>query len=181
MYEDLKKEAAAALEELIGIAKFHKGDLLVIGGSSSEIRGGRIGKDSSYEVGTAVVTALMETAASHGLRLAFQCCEHLNRALVVERETMDHFGYEEVTVVPWLHGGGSFATNAYYHFKDPVVVEEVKARGGLDIGLTMIGMHLRRVAVPVRLANNHVGEALVAAARTRPPLIGGERAHYTRE
>ena len=181
MYEDLKQEAADALEELIGIGKFRKGDLLVIGGSSSEIRGGRIGKDSSYEVGTAVVTSLMDTAAAHGLRLAFQCCEHLNRALVVERETMEHFGYEEVTVVPWLHGGGSFATNAYYHFKDPVVVEEVRARGGLDIGLTMIGMHLRRVAVPVRLVHNHVGEALVAAARTRPPLIGGERAHYTRE
>lgn len=181
MYEDLSKEASDVLEELISIAQFHKGDLLVIGGSSSEIRGGRIGKDSSYDVGTAVVTALMKSAESYGLRLAFQCCEHLNRALVVERETMEHFGYEEVTVVPWLHGGGAFATNAYDHFKDPVVVEEVSARGGLDIGLTMIGMHLRRVAVPVRLAHNHIGEALVAAARTRPPLIGGERAHYKKD
>lgn len=181
MIEKLGEEAEAAFRELIDTAQFRRGDLTVIGGSSSEIRGGHIGKDSSYEVGTAVVTALMKTADAYGLRLAVQCCEHLNRALVVERETMDHFGLEEVTVVPWLHAGGAFAANAYDHFRDPVVVEEVRAHGGLDIGLTMIGMHLRRVAVPVRLAHNHVGNALVAAARTRPPLIGGERACYSRE
>ncbi len=180
MHEDLAGEARAAFCELIETAHFRKGDLIVIGGSSSEIRGGHIGKDSSYEVGTAVVTALMEVAAEYGLRLAFQCCEHLNRALVVERETLEHFCLEEVTVVPWLHAGGAFATNAYEHFKDPAVAAEVKAQGGLDIGLTMIGMHLRRVAVPVRLKHDHVGSALVVAARTRPPLIGGERARYSR-
>lgn len=180
MYEDLAREAEAAFQELIGIAGFHLGDLIVIGGSSSEIRGGRIGKDSSYEVGTAVMTALMKTAEAFGLRLAVQCCEHLNRALVVERETMERFHLEEVTVVPWLHAGGAFATNAYDLFHDPVVVREAAAHGGLDIGLTMIGMHLRRVAVPVRLEHDHVGSALVTAARTRPPLIGGERARYSR-
>ena len=111
----------------------------------------------------------------------FQCCEHLNRALVVERETAERFGLEEVTVVPWLHAGGAFATSAYERFKEPVVVETVRAHGGLDIGLTMIGMHLRRVAVPVRLTHNRIGNALVCGARTRPPLIGGERARYTRE
>lgn len=178
MIESIEKETKAALTELIEIAKFPKGALLVIGGSSSEIRGGHIGKDSSDEVGETAVTALMEVAEEHGLRLAFQCCEHLNRALVVERETMEHFRLEEVTVVPWLHAGGAFATNAYKHFQDPVVVEEVRASGGLDIGLTMIGMHLARVAVPVRLQNNRIGQAIVVAARTRPPLIGGERAHY---
>lgn len=181
MYEDLKKEAAAAFEELLDTAHFREGSLLVIGGSSSEIRGGKIGKDSSYEVGMAVVETLMDLAAKHHLRLAFQCCEHLNRALIVERETMEKYGYQEVTVVPWLHGGGAFATNAYYHFKDPVAVEEIRADGGLDIGLTMIGMHLKRVAVPIHLTHNRIGEAIVTGARTRPPLIGGERAHYHRE
>lgn len=177
-FETLAAEAKAALEELISVSDFRKGALLVIGGSSSEIRGGKIGKDSSYEVGAAVVTALLETAAAHGFPLAFQCCEHLNRALIMERETMERFGYEEVTVVPWLHAGGAFATNAYEKFHDPVAVEAIRADGGLDIGLTMIGMHLKRVAVPVRLEHNHIGEALVTAARTRPPLIGGERARY---
>jgi len=181
MYENLKEQARKALEELCDIAQFRKGSLLVIGGSSSEIRGGRIGKDSSYEVGTAVVTTLMDVAKEKGLHLAFQCCEHLNRALIMEREEAEKRGYQEVTVVPWLHAGGAFSTNAFYHFKDPIAVEEIKADGGLDIGLTMIGMHLKRVAVPVRLVNNHIGEAIVVAARTRPPLIGGERAHYTRE
>ena len=181
MLEELREEAKKAFDELCENANFRKGSLIVIGGSSSEIRGGRIGKDSSYEVGTAVVEALMEAADAKGLRLAFQCCEHLNRALIVERETAEHFGYQEVTVVPWLHAGGAFSTNGYYHFKDPVAVEEIKADGGLDIGLTMIGMHLKRVAVPVRLQNNHIGEAFVVGAKTRPPLIGGERAHYMRE
>lgn len=181
MGENLAGEARAALEELIETAKFRKGALLVIGGSSSEIRGGKIGKASSYEIGTEVVTALMEVASAHGLRLAFQCCEHLNRALVTERETAEKYGYEEVTAVPWLHGGGAFATNAYYAMKNPVLVREIAADGGLDIGLTMIGMHLKRVAVPVRLENNRIGSALVCAAKTRPPLIGGERAHYAKE
>lgn len=181
MFEDLQEQAVKAFRELCGISHFKKGSLIVIGGSSSEIRGGHIGKDSSYEVGTAVVTALMGEAEKEGLALAFQCCEHLNRALIMERSEAEKRGYEEVTVVPWLHAGGAFSTNAFYHFKDPVAVMEIKADGGLDIGLTMIGMHLKRVAVPVRLVNNHIGAALVAAARTRPPLIGGERAHYVRE
>ena len=166
MYESLKREAAEAFEELCKSGNLKRGNLIVIGGSSSEIRGGYIGKDSSYE---------------KGLHLAFQCCEHLNRALIIERKIADELGYEEVTVVPWLHAGGSFSTNAYYTFKDPAAVLQIKADAGLDVGLTMIGMHLKRVAVPVRLKNNKIGEALVVAARTRPPLIGGERAHYRRE
>lgn len=181
MYENLQKETACAFNELCEASEFREGNLIVIGGSSSEIRGGHIGKDSSYEVGTAVVTTLMKLAEEKHLELAFQCCEHLNRALVMERSDAEKRGYEVVTVVPWLHGGGAFATNAYYHFKDPVVVEEIKADGGLDIGLTMIGMHLRRVAVPVHLKNSRIGEAIVTGARTRPPLIGGERARYKRE
>lgn len=181
MYEELIKQTSDVFEEFCAVSSLRKGSLIVIGGSSSEVRGGHIGKDSSYEVGTAIVTTLIEAAKAKDINLAFQCCEHLNRALVMERDVAEKFGYEEVTVVPWLHAGGAFSTNAFYYFKNPVAVEEIKADGGLDIGLTMIGMHLRRVAVPVRLEHNHIGEALVVAARTRPPLIGGERAHYTKE
>ncbi len=176
--ELLEHETEEAFRELFDVSHFRGGDVIVIGGSSSEIQGGHIGKDSSYEVGDAVVTSLMKVAKEYGLCLAFQCCEHLNRALVVERKLMERLGLEEVAAVPWLHAGGAFATSAYSHFEEPVLVKEIQAQGGLDIGLTMIGMHLRRVAVPVRLTHNHVGKALVVGARTRPPLIGGERAHY---
>ena len=175
--QELTSQAVRAFRELIDGAHFRPGSLIVIGGSSSEIHGGRIGKDSQNDIGREVVKALMRVAEAENLELAFQCCEHLNRALVVERATMERRHLQEVTVVPWLHAGGAFSTNAYYHMEDPVVVEE----GGLDIGLTMIGMHLKRVAVPVHLTNNHVGHAMVIGAKTRPPLIGGVRAHYTRE
>lgn len=181
MYEQIRKETAAAFEELCKIADFPEESLLVIGGSSSEIKGESIGKDSSYKIGTAVIEGLLEIAKQKKLFLAFQCCEHLNRALIMERKVAQIKNYQEVTVVPWLHAGGAFATNAYYHFDDPVAVESIKADGGLDIGFTMIGMHLRKVAVPVRLKNNHIGKAIVIAARTRPPLVGGERARYKRE
>lgn len=181
MYEQIKKESAAALEELCDISNFRKGSLIVIGGSSSEISGETLGKDSSYEIGTAVIESLFEVAQKRDIHLAFQCCEHLNRALVMDRDEAELRGCQEVSVIPWLHAGGSFSTNAYYHFKNPTVVESIRADGGLDIGLTLIGMHLKKVAVPVRLKNNRIGEAVVVAARTRPPLIGGERAHYIKD
>lgn len=181
MTESYGEEAADALNELCDKSDFRKGSLLVIGGSSSEIRGGHIGKDSSAEIGEAVVSALRKTAEERGVYLAFQCCEHLNRSLIMERELAEKAGYREVAVVPWLHAGGAFSTAAFYQMKDPVAVEEIQADGGLDIGITLIGMHLKHVAVPVRLAANHVGKALVVGARTRPPLVGGERAHYVRE
>ena len=176
MYEDLKKEAAEAFEELLSQSHFRKGSLIVIGGSSSEIRGGRIGKDSSYEVGTAVVETLMEIAEKNGLRLAFQCCEHLNRALIVEHEAVPNG--EIVNVLPQPKAGSSFATAAYKAFRHPVALEEIHADAGLDIGGTLIGMHLKKVAVPVRLKQNRIGQAIVLAARTRPKFIGGERAIY---
>ena len=179
--EELRQEVRIAAEELLSAANMKPGQILVVGCSSSEIASHKIGSYSSAEIGKAVFEELYAVTKSQGLYLAAQCCEHLNRALVVERATMERRGLQEVTVVPWLHAGGAFSTNAYYHMEDPVVVEEVEADGGLDIGLTMIGMHLKRVAVPVHLTNNHVGYAMVIGAKTRPPLIGGVRAHYTRE
>ncbi len=160
---------------------FNPVKLLVIGGSSSEIAGGTIGHNSTYEYGEAVVEAVMKVCREAGVAPAFQCCEHLNRALIMERETAERYGYEIVWVVPRIKAGGSLATAAWKRFKDPVAVLSVRADAGLDIGQTLIGMHLRRVAVPVRLSISLVGEARITAARTRPLLVGGERARYVPE
>ena len=160
---------------------FNPVKLLVIGGSSSEIAGGTIGHNSTYEYGEAVVEAVMKVCREAGVAPAFQCCEHLNRALIMERETAERYGYEIVWVVPRIKAGGSLATAAWKRFKDPVAVLSVRADAGLDIGQTLIGMHLRCVAVPVRLSISRVGEARITAARTRPLLVGGERARYVPE
>ena len=160
---------------------FNPVKLLVIGGSSSEIAGGTIGHNSTYEYGEAVVEAVLKVCREAGVAPAFQCCEHLNRALIMERETAERYGYEIVWVVPRIKAGGSLATAAWKRFKDPVAVLSVRADAGLDIGQTLIGMHLRRVAVPVRLSISQVGEARITAARTRPLLVGGERARYVPE
>lgn len=178
-------EISAQLEAIItGLLAFHpqkKGSVFVIGCSTSEVAGGSIGKDSSAEIGKAIFKAAEKILSEKGIFLACQCCEHLNRALVVERECAEKFGLEEVCVVPWIHGGGSFATAAYYGFKEPVVVEHVKAAAGLDIGSTLIGMHIKEVAVPVHPSEKFLGKAYVTAAYSRPKLIGGERARYTAE
>lgn len=181
MYEEIRAAAAAATQELLDSSKLKPGALVVVGCSSSEILGKRIGKGSSPEAAQAVVEAIMPILKENGLYLAAQCCEHLNRALIVERETMEKFGYEQVTVKPMPKAGGSFATAVYAAMSDPVAVEFVKADAGLDIGNTMIGMHLKHVAVPLRLSVKRVGEAWVNAARTRPKLIGGVRAEYPEE
>ena len=153
--------------------------LLVIGASSSEIGGGVLGHNSTYEYGEAVVRAALEVGKTQNVDLAFQCCEHLNRALVMEREAAEYRGYEKVYVVPQVKAGGSLATAAWKRLQAPVVVLSVQADAGLDIGLTLIGMHLKRVAIPIRLEHRTIGNAIVTAARTRPMLIGGERAVYT--
>lgn len=176
-YEETKTVLKAFLDQYKD--NFDEDTLLVIGCSSSEVMGGRIGKNSNVDTGAEIAKAAIEVAAEYGIQLAAQCCEHLNRALVVERQTAKSKGYEQVTVVPWPKAGGSFGTAVYRSLKDPVMVEEVRADYGVDIGLTMIGMHMKRVAVPVRLEPNHIGKALVCGAKTRPKLIGGERAHYT--
>ena len=100
------------------------------------------------------------------------------RALVVERDVAEAHGFEIVNAIPQLHAGGSFAMTAWANFKDPVLVETIVADAGLDIGGTLIGMHLRRVAIPVRLSIKKIGEANILCARTRPKYIGGARAVY---
>lgn len=174
----IEKQVKNAVQQILEVKFYPEGSILVIGCSSSEVAGGVIGHASSEEIGKVIFKSANTVCQEHGIYLAAQCCEHLNRALVIERKCAEKFGYEEVCVVPWLKGGGSFATAAYHGFDEPVVVEEIQASVGLDIGGTLIGMHLKRVAVPVRLEQNMVGNAIVSAAYTRPKLIGGERARY---
>ena len=169
-------QATAVMQELGEKANLKAGSLVVVGCSTSEIIGSKIGTNSSPDVAGVVFSAIFEYAKKMDWRLAFQCCEHLNRAIVVERTTVPMA--ETVNVVPQPKAGGSMATQAYRHFADPVVVEEIKADAGIDIGFTMIGMHLKKVAVPLRLENNKIGEATILAARTRPRFIGGSRAMY---
>ena len=178
MYEEIKQASAAAMGQLLDTAALKRGSLVVVGCSSSEILGQRIGKGSSPEAAQAVVDAILPILQERKVLLAAQCCEHLNRALIVERATMEKYGLEQVTVMPRPKAGGSFATAVYAAMKDPVAVEFIKADAGLDIGNTLIGMHLKHVAVPLRLTVKHIGEAAVNAARTRPKLIGGKRAEY---
>lgn len=181
MMEEINAQAEQVIRELLEAAKLKRGDLLVIGCSSSEMIGSRIGKNSSLEAAQAAFSGIYPVLQEQGIRLAVQCCEHLNRALIVEEETAEHFGYEMVNVRPQPKAGGSFATTAWEAFAHPVAVEHIKAKAGLDIGGTLIGMHLKEVAVPVRLSRSTIGQANILCARTRPKFIGGERAVYVGE
>ncbi len=176
--DEIAAQAAEITEELIETAKMKEGQILVVGCSSSEIAAHTIGCYSSKEVGQAVFNAIYKVARKHGLFLAAQCCEHLNRALIVEEEAALRYNLEMVNVKPQLKAGGSFSTAAWNGFTAPCAVESIKAHAGIDIGDTLIGMHLRPVAVPVRTKRNAIGSAHVVCARTRLKYIGGERAAY---
>lgn len=180
---DLKliaKQANEAFDELFENAALEEGDIVVVGCSTSEIMGKLIGTGSSEEAAKAVMEAVLPRIRARGLFLAVQCCEHLNRCLVVERECMKKYDLQQVWVRPQLHAGGAAAMRAYELFDDPVMAEDVKslARAGMDIGDTLIGMHLRRVAVPLRASVRKIGEANLVMARTRPKYVGGPRAAY---
>lgn len=182
MYEELKRQAAAAAGEIIEAAKLNAGDILVVGCSSSEAAGKRIGSDSNEDIGKALFTGIWEEAKKAGVYVAAQCCEHLNRALILEAAAARAYALPPVNVVPQKKAGGSFATAAYAAFDHPVAVEEMRcARAGLDIGDTLIGMHMDKVCVPVRLSMRTLGEANLVACRVRPKFIGGERAIYDKE
>ncbi len=174
--ETVKNEASLVTKELIEKAKLKKGQIMVVGCSSSEVCGDKIGSNSNLEVAEAVFEGIYDALNEQGIFLAAQCCEHLNRAIIVERAAVPFSEY--VNVVPFPKAGGSFGTTAYARFSDPVVVEEIKADAGIDIGDTRIGMHLKKVAVPVRLEHKNIGSAHVVCARVRPKFIGGVRAHY---
>ena len=178
MLEQIRQEARQAAQQICQAAKLQKGQILVVGCSSSEIAAHTIGCYSSKEVGEAVFNALYKVTRKHGLYLAAQCCEHLNRAIIIEEEAALKYGLEMVNVKPQLKAGGSFSTAAWNGFASPCAVERIQAHAGIDIGDTLIGMHLRPVAVPVRTEVRSIGSAHVVCARTRLKYIGGERAAY---
>ena len=182
--EKIKAQTKACMESLLAAAELTPGSIVVVGCSTSEIIGQRIGTSPAEEAGQAVFEGVYPLLKEKGLFLAAQCCEHLNRALVVERETAEKYGFEPVTVVPVRKAGGSWSTWVFNHLEDPVVVENLDARkaaAGIDIGEVCIGMHLKPVAVMVRPAEPWIGQARVTMVRTRPKLIGGERAQYKRQ
>lgn len=178
MIKEIGEQLRIMLEELLSVSKLEETQLLVVGCSSSEIASHKIGSYSNSEIGQAVFDVIYQETTKRGIYLAAQCCEHLNRALILPEEAAKRYGYEQVNAVPQLKAGGSFATAAYGGLKNPVTVERIQAHAGIDIGDTLIGMHLRPVAVPVRTAVNQIGGAHVVCARTRPKYIGGERAKY---
>lgn len=179
--KQIMKESAQAAAELCDTAKLKAGDLFVIGCSSSEVLGECIGTATNVEVAEAIYEGLMQELAPRGIFLAGQCCEHLNRALVVEYKAMEKFRLEQVNAIPQPnHAGGAFGTVCYQKLKDPVLVESLKASAcaGIDIGGTLIGMHIHPVVVPVRLSVKQIGSAPIICARRRIPYTGGQRAIY---
>ena len=179
MSKSIYEQTYESIKELCEKAKLKSGNIVVVGCSTSEVVGSVIGTNSNFEVAGEIFRALHDFTMSKGLSLAVQCCEHLNRAIITEHKAVPFA--EIVNVVPQPKAGGSLATHAYRSFEDPVAIEEIKADAGLDIGFTLIGMHLKKVAVPLRLENNKIGEATVLAARIRPKFIGGARAVYDGE
>lgn len=178
MLKEIQEQTNRAVKELCELAQLKRGDLMVVGCSSSEVAGKRIGTGSQPEIAAAIWEGLYPFLKERGIEVAAQCCEHLNRALILEERVAAAHGWALVNVVPQPKAGGSFATAAYQGLEHPVAVEHIRAQAGLDIGGTLIGMHLAEVAVPLRLAVTHIGEALVLSARTRPKFIGGSRACY---
>ena len=176
-YQEIQEQTARALEELLAASRMHSGDIFIVGCSTSEVMGQHIGKGSSVEAARAIYDGLYPALHARGIFLAAQCCEHLNRAVIVERAALPT-GTEICNVVPQLHAGGAVAGTVYQNASEPVAVESIRAAGGMDIGDTLIGMHLRSVAVPVRISVKEIGFAHLVCARTRPKFIGGARAVY---
>ncbi|MFC5589172.1 TIGR01440 family protein [Sporosarcina soli] len=173
-----KAQLEQLLAEMAEQTNLEPGTLFVVGCSTSEIAGSRIGTAGAIEIGEMLFEPLTEFAKKHQLFLAFQGCEHINRALTIERKAAEKFKLDPVSVIPVAHAGGSMSAYAYRHMEDPVVVEEIRASAGIDIGQTLIGMHLKPVAVPLRTSIGKIGDAIVTVATTRPKLIGGTRAIY---
>ena len=175
---EITEEARAATEELVEVAGLKAGDIFVVGCSTSEVTGNLIGHASVLPVAKAVFDGIYPVLKEKGIYIAAQCCEHLNRAIITERDCAEKYGFEPVCVRPQPKAGGSFATVTWDTLDCPVALEEIKAHAGIDIGGTLIGMHLKAVAVPVRLKTEKIGDARILCARTRPKYIGGVRAIY---
>lgn len=176
--DQIQEQAEQAVRELAQTAGLKAGKVLVVGTSTSEVAGRHIGTSGALDVAQSLLAGIRSVQREFGFDVAYQCCEHLNRALVLERTVLERLNLREVSAVPVPKAGGSMASAAYRGMDEPALAETIEAHAGIDIGETLIGMHLRRVAVPLRLSVRQIGEARVNAALTRPPLIGGERAQY---
>lgn len=179
--QQVRQDLGNVISEWQASGHLSAGNVIVVGCSTSEIAGERIGTSGSEELAAVLFEGFSRLKEASGIAIAFQCCEHLNRALLVEKETMQHYNLAEVSAIPVPCAGGSMASFAYKNMTNPVMVEAIEADGGLDIGETMIGMHLKSIAVPLRFEQRMLGNARVTAARTRPKLIGGKRAEYDAE
>lgn len=175
---EIELQTKTAVSQVLEQAKLKIGDVFVIGCSTSEVGGEKIGSASSMDIAGAIYRGAHAALQPHGIYLAAQCCEHLNRAIIIENEAAEKYGWEPVNVMPQPKAGGSFATTCWQNFAQPVALEHVRAHAGLDIGGTLIGMHLKEVAVPVRIEQKKIGGAMLLSARTRLKFIGGVRAHY---
>lgn len=178
MLDKIKDEAITAVTELCETAKLKSGDIMIVGCSTSEVIGEKIGTHSAADVGKVLFEAITSVLSPKGIYLAAQCCEHTNRSLIIERECLVKHNLEQVNLIPQPHAGGAFGVAAYNGFSDPVATDYIQADAGIDIGGTLIGMHLKRVAVPVRLSIKQIGQAPIICARTRLRFVGGERAVY---
>lgn len=178
MFESICENAKKAINELCDTAKLNEGSIVVIGCSTSEVLGEKIGTHSAAELGVALFNAINDELSKKGIFLAAQCCEHTNRAIIIEKGCCDKYNLEQVNLIPQPKAGGSFGTAAYNGFNNAVAVDKISADAGIDIGGTLIGMHLKQVAVPVRLSIKNIGEAPIICARTRPRFVGGARATY---
>lgn len=177
----IKEEAIQITEELITLSKLRAGDILVVGCSSSEIMGDKIGTNSDIDAAKEVFDGIYSVLCDKHIFLAAQCCEHLNRALVMEQEAAEQYRLSQVNAIPQKKAGGSFAVAAYHAFQAPVLVEAVQAKAGIDIGETLIGMHIAPVAVPVRCSLRTIGQARINCARSRLKFTGGSRAVYNED
>jgi uncharacterized protein (TIGR01440 family) len=179
-FDLIGRQVHQAAIELLQAANLKPGQILVVGGSTSEVLGYRMGTAGNVEVAVQLLSNILQVASEFRVEMAVQCCEHLNRVLVVEHSVADQYGLEVVSVIPLPKAGGALAATAFEVFRDPVVVERIRAHAGIDIGGTLIGMHLRPVAVRVHSQVKQIGAAHLTMACTRPKLVGGERAEYHR-
>ncbi|MEG1523897.1 MAG: TIGR01440 family protein [Clostridia bacterium] len=179
-FQEITNSARRAAEILVESGHPKIGEIFVVGCSTSEVMGKRIGSASNEDAAAAIMDGILPIIMEAGLHLAVQGCEHINRALCVPRVCMERYDLQEVWVRPWLHAGGAFATEAYKRIMDAVMVEDLRGRAslGIDIGGTLIGMHLHPVVVPVHTDLRNIGSATVVLARCRPKYVGGPRAQY---
>lgn len=177
-WQELGQHTAEILKEVAEAGNLGPGKVVVVGTSTSEVAGKRIGTGGALEIAQSLLQGINEVREAFGFEVVYQCCEHLNRALVIERQLLEQLGLTEVSAVPVPTAGGSMAAAAYRSMTEPCLAEAIEAHAGIDIGETLIGMHLRKVAVPYRTQRRYIGEARVTTAITRPKLIGGQRAVY---